>query len=449
MSNGITTNGSVPVAIVQPGLSSANTGVYSDIGGKTTASAIAPLNFLQCASQSLKLANSEVLNYAPAFPSAFKTRAYGATTSIGGVIPMQNIPTMDPAYKLAGESGFVTPVASQAGTAAGLADFGTRFRAIFTNIPTGVNIYVTTSNLSGGSLVGNTTSTYTLSNITAPFGTTIALLVAGEQTPEYSVLPATTTLGNGTVGVYQLTPNANGTAEAVWELYEEATPGVPGALNFGVFYSYTANTTVSPAMPAAGTASVLMAFAPAPTPAAATGLPATFTAAAASVPSVVGGLPIPRFADTSMTFSSLILTPCQTVLLYPFVTNEAGFETGIQVANTTNMTIGTKATFTPQVGSCTLTFFGDSAPAAYTLTFPATPTTTSSASSAAVTLSGATAGTPFQGYVIANCNFQGAHGVSFWTDTSAQRGYGVAEALVVNNGTISRPNAPASEVLSH
>lgn len=54
--------------------------------------------------------------------------------------------------------------------------------------------------------------------------------------------------------------------------------------------------------------------------------------------------------------------PCSkqrvTRLLYPFVTNQAGFDTGLEISNTTADPFGT----TPVPGVCKLTFYGSNPP---------------------------------------------------------------------------------------
>ena len=63
---------------------------------------------------------------------------------------------------------------------------------------------------------------------------------------------------------------------------------------------------------------------------------------------------IPRFtpSSTSTTFISVAL--CQTTLLYPFVSSEPGFDTGIALRIPPQDPFGTKT----QSGTCTLNFFG-------------------------------------------------------------------------------------------
>ena len=60
----------------------------------------------------------------------------------------QNIPAQ---FSPGSESGFILPVAGS--NTAGLADFGTRLKATFNNVPSGINIFVTTTNINP---LGNT-----------------------------------------------------------------------------------------------------------------------------------------------------------------------------------------------------------------------------------------------------------------------------------------------------
>ena len=139
---------------------------------------------------------------------------------------------------------------------------------------------------------------------------------------------------------------------------------------------------------------------------------------------------------------------CQTLLLFPFVTNLAGsgFDTGLAIANTSTDPIGT----TVQTGTCKLTWYDG------TGKFPATGINGTDLTKEAAVATGtvavnlvSTLAPGFSGYMMALCNFQYAHGFAFISDIGARNlamGY---LALVVNNGAISRPNAPASETLGN
>jgi hypothetical protein len=106
----------------------------------------------------------------------------------------------------------------------------------------------------------------------------------------------------------------------------------------------------------------------------------------------------------------------ETRLLYPFVTNQAGFDTGYTISNTTADPFGT----TPQSGTCTLHFFG-SVPGGGATPAPIVTGTIEPGQTATAVLSsggthGITAAPGFQGYMIADCAFRRAYGFAFVTD---------------------------------
>ena len=100
--------------------------------------------------------------------------------------------------------------------------------------------------------------------------------------------------------------------------------------------------------------------------------------------------------------------PGTTNLLYTFVTNQAGFDTGLSIANTGADPFGTVG----QMGTCTLNFFGSNAPV---------PVVTQNIAPGGSfnTLASSTAPN-FQGYVIAVCNFAYGHGFAFVSDFGAR-----------------------------
>src|SRR5262245_2907765 len=98
----------------------------------------------------------------------------------------------------------------------------------------------------------------------------------------------------------------------------------------------------------------------------------------------------------------------KTYLLFPFVTNQSGFDTSISIANTGLDPFGT----TGASGTCTLNFFGTSAPV---------PVTTPSIAKGTVSVSlTSTLAAGFQGYMIAVCSFPFAHGWQFLSDIGAR-----------------------------
>ncbi|MGO9605228.1 MAG: hypothetical protein ACLQAT_17875 [Candidatus Binataceae bacterium] len=108
-----------------------------------------------------------------------------------------------------------------------------------------------------------------------------------------------------------------------------------------------------------------------------------------------------------------------TRLLFPFVTNQAGFDTGLSIANTSANPFGTPT----QSGTCTLTFYGAAAPSP--VTTPVIGAGTVFTSLASVLAPG------FQGYMIANCRFGFGEGTGFVSDLAAKDAFSsyIAEVL--------------------
>jgi hypothetical protein len=309
------------------------------------------------------------------------------------------------------------------GAVAGLADYGTRLKAVFNNIPTGVRIFVSTTNVAS-----NTTS----ANTAAPSGntntTSYAVLINGEASPDANgfppILSPTTSVNSSTLGLYEI-PQSGGSATAVWEVIN-TNPALNETFNFAVFTSFTANPGNN--LPPQGTATVNASFAPTP--------PVPFSASAGSQAS--SSLTIPRFADTSTARNALVINICQTLLLFPFVTNVSGFDTGIAIANTSTDPVGTTA----QNGACVLSWYDGTGK---------TPNVNSGniATGTVYTTLASTSAPGFTGYMMALCNFQYAHGFAFISDIGARNlamGY---LALVINNGDVARPNAPPGEARAH
>lgn len=128
--------------------------------------------------------------------------------------------------------------------------------------------------------------------------------------------------------------------------------------------------------------------------------------------------PVPRFTDTGAATAAFEILPCETRLLFPFVTSIDGWDTGIAISNTSKDPFGTD----PQQGTCTLHFYG----------VPSDSSQTTSVDIAAgqqllMTLSGGNAAQGlsavpgFTGYVIARCNFQYAHGYAFISDLGVNK----------------------------
>ncbi len=364
-------------------------------------------NIAQCGGSNspsnLASASNGGLRFTENFGTAFKTRV--APTSSGQYsgqlgTAIQNIPGT--IYN--SESGFITNAVS----GAGLADYGTRLKAVFNNVPAGVRLFVTTTNIVNGNTLaqpaGNATSSY-------------AELVVSETSPDSNgIIPAassTTTSGGAKLAEI---PVVGGTATAVWEVVN-TNPSAQETFVFGMYQQFTANPGAN--SPPPGTATVNLSYAPTP--------PNAFSASSGA--SASSSLPIPRFADLSTASNIFTIALCQTSLLFPFVTNQGGFDTGLAIANTTTDPFGTRN----QNGTCTMNWYGGAGS-------PAATTTPSIATGTVYTTLASASAAGFQGYMIAVCNFQLAHGFAFVSDIGARNlamGY---LALVLPSGTGNRNN---------
>jgi hypothetical protein len=139
------------------------------------------------------------------------------------------------------------------------------------------------------------------------------------------------------------------------------------------------------------------------------------------------GSTVVRFSDQQTASTSTVaITACTTRLLFPFVTNMAGFDTGIYLLNGGQ----SESSNSGQSGACTARFFDGST----TGTTPVKSSTLPSlgpGQSFSFTASDPTLGRPgFQGYVIANCPFQYAYGLAYIVT-----GYGSVAAGTAPPGT--------------
>jgi hypothetical protein len=364
------------VGFVQQSLTTAVTGFNTTTLAPTGSGLI---NIRQCLGQAISGTSTGLVGYLQfneVFPTAFKTRTVAGT----GVTTQD---TLGLVYN--SESGYVNPRLSPAlgtGSAAtlvngeaGLADYGTRLKAVFNNVPNGVSIWVSVSNREFSSAV-------------TPVTGTNAVLTSGGELGSFTPVTAVSTgLGNG--GIFQV-PLTNGSGTVVWEV-TSANPLASQSYNFSIFAAATASPQTN--SPAVGIGTVNLSYAP---------TPPSFTAAAGAVASSTLG--IPRFIDTSTATQVIQVTLCKTNLLFPFVTNQIGLDTGIAISNTSTDPFGTAA----QQGTCFLNFYGQNAPAQFTTPNVASGTTFAN------TLSNMAPA--FQGYIIAQCNFQYAHGMAFISD---------------------------------
>jgi hypothetical protein len=258
----------------------------------------------------------------------------------------------------------------------GTATHGDRFAFTFNNVPTGVTIYLpinaANNNVTTGSdLVATLTSSVTgaFAAVTPAPAKTSGLLVAN------------------TFAAYTAT---GGTVTAVYEILSTDDTFTGESFNATGFITENANFSTT-ALPA-----ITVTVTPAPS----------------------SGTDIPTFAaSTNAPITLTAFSLCQTTLLFPFVTNQQGYDTGIAISNTGADPLGlVGATSAGTTGLCNLNFYGAGG-ALTTTTLVATPAGFGAAAGLAPGASGAflLSGTDpgFQGYMIAQCNFLYGHGYAF------------------------------------
>jgi hypothetical protein len=262
---------------------------------------------------------------------------------------------------------------------AGMATYATRLVAHFTDIPAGVTL-----TLSG-------------QNVNSPDPTTQwAWVVAGADSTGAGGTPQTSN--------YTITPSG-GSATATWEVMGASALASQDFV-FTVTVNYTPNTTAG--IPGLGTGAVAGSYGP------------ISDIQVATMTDLQ-----PRFIDDSVAEDFMTINPCATNLLWPYVTNQAGFDTGLVISNTSKDPFGTAW----QQGSCDIYYYGnsDGADAPAMQTTPEVPAGDyaiwSLNNGGTVKMAGGDiAPTPgFEGYVIAHCRFQYAHGYGFISDLGAQK----------------------------
>jgi len=241
---------------------------------------------------------------------------------------------------------------------------GTRLQIAFSNVPANVTLYVPVNPI-----------------LTTTAGSVAAITLTSSATGAFAAVTASS---SGSVNGAAIAPVtvSSGSGTAIFEVTTDDLTNLD-QYNVPVFLVTSANTVVSSTTPI----SVAVSFAP------------------------IGSTNIPNFSITSSTttLTGSTFNQCATSLLFPFVTNQLGFDTGLAIANTSTDPFGSNAA-TPQTGTCTLNFYGSGAPSPSNVVTATIPSGTVYAQA----LSGIAAG--FQGYMIAQCGFQFGHGFAFITD---------------------------------
>jgi hypothetical protein len=292
----------------------------------------------------------------------------------------------------AGEGGTYV----NAATSAGVATTATQINVTLGNVPAGATVYMPQSISVNG-------TTLTMANTTAATGPTSIVAYNNANAATYGAEVGLTATNNGIVATYTVT----------------ASNSASGATTFNipVFLNIPVNTAVQTGV----TAGVYYS----PTGA--------VTGPATTIPTFV--------ASTATPLTESAIGVCATNLLFTFVTNQLGFDTGVAISNTStdNLGVGGKSAAANQTGTCTLSFYGAGAPnPAVAVADPAGAI----ASGATHTFTISQVAPGFQGYMIAACPFQYAHGFAFITYNLTQAN-GVAEGYLaeVLNG---RPAAGAA-----
>jgi hypothetical protein len=194
-------------------------------------SAATPTMVAACNSQTLKQA--AILSYKELFASAFKTRVDptvpGQASGQSGALVQDQ-----PGRIYNSESGFTLGIPGSA--PAGLANFGTRFKAVFRDVPRGARVFVSLTNVTVDPNTGLATGP--VANSSASF----AQLVTGETRPFSVPMPGARTPGTNIELVEITSSRESRTATAVWE----AVSTIPVAIDtfqFGVFVSYAGSVS--------------------------------------------------------------------------------------------------------------------------------------------------------------------------------------------------------------
>jgi len=343
------------------------------------------------------------------FAAAFKPQSYvqfynvaigGAANYLAPGTPLlQNVP----GFNYNAESGFYAGAGiglmQNAAEPAGLADRGTQIQFTVSGVGTGISLfapqYVYLSGNYGAVPIGVAVLTSTSFTTGGAIASTSGIPVKlGPETGGVAPAPGPTV----SLAI------AGTTASITYEIYY-ADPSVQETLSVPITVAYITTGPTSPS-PTTTPATVSVNYAP-----------------LSSVGTADGTDPIPRFGQPYAAANFFTINSCSCNLLFPFVTNIAGFDTGVAIANTTADTLNGLA---PQAGTVTLTYYGTTTGGGAA---PATQVTTSSVpagSELIFTVSnggnyGILATPGFEGYIIARADFQYCHGFAFISDAGAQK----------------------------
>lgn len=349
---------------------------------------VSAVNLKQCE----QFTNPFTVSVKEGFANAFRLQPAGIGSSVFQDVPGFIYNTESMFVSLEGPSG------------AGVATQATRVMVAFRNIPANVGLSVPNQIV-----------------VSVPSGNETLQLVTGTNSNGGG---GTVTSGTGSTTILAIDSSSrNGMA-----VYELTTSNVSNITSFPIPVTPLRNST-SP-LPALGSGEISVSFAPLST-----------------VQTMSETEPAPRFVDRGDQQTALSVTACKTNLLWPYVTSFTGFDTGLAISNTSQDPFGTPT----QTGACLVSYYG-TAPSGVTLPSRISIGEIMPGRTAAWTLTGGNGGdvagiTNFTGYVIAECNFQFAHGYGFISnlgDTRWAQGY----LALVLDADMFDPNTTSSTWLT-
>src|SRR5262249_32805981 len=144
---------------------------------------------------------------------------------------------------------------------AGLADFGTRLKATFNNVPAGVRLFVSTVNVNNAANLTQQPPVIGGNNQSQTYAQLVTSEAGGDGNATGGAFPgAASSASVGNVPITELSV-VNGAASAVWEVVN-TNPNQNESLKFAVYVTYIANPGAN--SPPFGTATANLSFAPAP-----------------------------------------------------------------------------------------------------------------------------------------------------------------------------------------
>lgn len=181
------------------------------------------------------------------------------------------------------------------------ATYGTRFLARFANIPRGVDLFVTIE----PTLPGMGTSDSIKARL-------VGFTPTGDGDPQEPDDVKTAKCDTAELAVARV-PLTSGSGSAVWEV-ATADPNTVEEISFGVAIAYRSDRVAG--LPGLGSATLSAGLAPV----------ATYSRG-------LSRMPLPRFVDTGVARNLFQIQLPVTRLLFPIVTNQAGYDTVLTIQN--------------------------------------------------------------------------------------------------------------------